>query len=756
MTETVLKRPLFFACAVACACAFLFSFFTPVTIFAFLLVMIFAISFMIPFKCRLIMPSVLALVLCIIIAISSSLRYYLTFIPACDYAGTAVTVNGTVLSVDGDEVVIKCNTISLDDSEEKVRFKISARHTGVLQLFPSSVVIAKVTFDDGVSRNGNSGTVLSGEITDITAQKNFELYSPRYTLYKIRTSLMSSLPFESDTNAFMKAMLFGDKSDISDRFINKMNLLGISHFIAVSGLHLVFAVVLLDFILSLFYLGYRTRAVVAIISIVFFTVISGFSVSCVRAAIMMSVYYIGRVAGKIPDSLTSLSVASFAILVFTPYNVASLSFILSASATFGIIVLMPCFNSLVAVKFKSHILNGLYYTVTSAFTMSLSAILMTLPITAICFDRFCVISPFVNVILSLLMQAVFYIGAFAVIFSFVPFLKPVFAFLGDNVYNLIDLAVDRVYNIENITVGGGYRLFYLVLVLLFVLVIGVYVFYKKKLSVAFTAWYVCAYASFCLLLFVLNLCFTAGDVGVSFVDVGQGSCTVVSYGERASLIDCGGEDYHEITDVLSDHSVKNIDKIALTHVDYDHVCFLRYIVSRYEVGEIMLPHFSRLDDIEQDLKFASESGAKITYLEEDCGFSLCDDVSLKVYVERAEPVKHTNNLSAVYKLSAYNNTVLFTGDMNIYQEYSYLGYGDELDIDVLLVSHHGSKTSSHPQFIELCSPEYSVISVAENNSLNLPASTVVERLKKVSAVLSTADESTVRFNFNKKGYKLIK
>jgi len=94
--------------------------------------------------------------------------------------------------------------------------------------------------------------------------------------------------------------------------------------------------------------------------------------------------------------------------------------------------------------------------------------------------------------------------------------------------------------------------------------------------------------------------------------------------------------------------------------------------------------------------------------------------------------------------------------MNIYQEYSYLGYGDELDIDVLLVSHHGSKTSSHPQFIELCSPEYSVISVAENNSLNLPASTVVERLKKVSAVLSTADESTVRFNFNKKGYKLIK
>ena len=175
MIENILKRPLFFACAVACACAFLFSSFTPIAIFAFLIVMIFAASFMIPFKCRLIMPSVFALILCIIIAISSSLRYYFAFAPACDYVGTSATVNGTVVSVDGNEVVIKCNKISLDDSSEKVCFKILSRHTGTLQLFPSSVVTAKVTFDDKVSRNGNGGAVLTGEITDITVRKNFDL-----------------------------------------------------------------------------------------------------------------------------------------------------------------------------------------------------------------------------------------------------------------------------------------------------------------------------------------------------------------------------------------------------------------------------------------------------------------------------------------------------------------------------------------------------------------------------------------------------
>ena len=142
------------------------------------------------------------------------------------------------------------------------------------------------------------------------------------------------------------------------------------------------------------------------------------------------------------------------------------------------------------------------------------------------------------------------------------------------------------------------------------------------------------------------------------------------------------------------------------------------------------------------MKYAEDCGTEVEYIEKDVDISLCKNTELKILVEKAEPVKYTDNLSAVYKMTAYDKSVLFTGDMNIDQEYSYLDYGDVLDTDVLLVAHHGSKTSSHPRFIELCSPEYSVISAARGNYTNLPSSAVVDRLKKVSTVLSTADMST--------------
>ncbi len=757
MADFVLKRPLFFACTVATAACFAFSYLTPLAMLTVCFVLLFAISFMFPFKCKLIKPAFIALVLCVLMALSSSVRYYSIFVPANEYNGTIATVKGVVTSVDGDNVVIKCDSISINDKQESVRFKISINHDSSLQLFPSSVVTADVAFGKEVYRNTSNGVVLYGKATDISADKNFEPTSLRYILYKARTALMGKLPFKNDdTAAFVKAMLFGDKSDVSGRLINKMNTLGVSHFIAVSGLHLVFAVVLFDIILGLLYIGYRPRACVAILSILFFTVLSGFSVSCIRAAIMMTVYYIGRVIGKIPDSLTSLSVASFFILVLCPYNVASLSFILSALATFGIIVLMPCFNSLIAVKFKSRILNGIYYAITSIFTMSLSATLMTLPVTVYYFDRVCIISPIVNVVLSIFMQAVFYIGGLAIVFSFVPFLTPVFAFLGDTVYNIIDLIVTKIYNIENITVGGGYRYFYLIITLLLVLVIGVYILYKKKMNGIFTLWYISGYASFCIVMFCINAFITSGNVDVSFVDVGQGSCTVISYGEKATLIDCGGNDYSEIARTFANLSVKYIDTIALTHVDTDHVQYLYQIVDAYDVDKVLIPHFSKIDKIEDVLKRVQSCGTEVVYVEKDSDISLCKGARLKVFVEKAEPVKHTENLSAVYMLIAYDKSVLFTGDMNIYQEYSYLDYGDEMDTDVLLVAHHGSKMSSHPQFIELCSPQYSVISVARDNNLNLPSSAVVERLKKVSAVLSTAELSTIKFRYNKKGYKLVK
>lgn len=756
MVDTICKRPLFFASAMSVAFCLACTYLSAVGMLALCASAVLAFLFLLPFRSRLIKPALLALILCVVMTLSSAARYLFLYLPVCDYTGREVTVTGEVVSVYEDGVDIRCSSVMADGKTEKVMFKASLAYSGNAPLFPSSRVNMKVRFYDTAYRASSDGTVIYGEVTDTEILRNFSLSSPRYILYKLRDNVMSALPFKSpETLAFVKGMIFGDKTDISGKLTNMMNTLGMSHFMAVSGLHLVFAVVLVDFVLSLFSVGYRFRAVLAIVAVVAFTVFSGFAVSCIRAAIMTSVYYVGRVIGKVPDSLTSLAASSYAILVFAPYNICSLSFILSAAATFGIIILMPCLNSLVKLDIKNGILRGIYYTVTGLFNMSLSATLVCLPITAFTFGQFCVISPLVNVLMTLPMQLVFYIGALSLVFSFVPWLSPLFSFVGDALYSIIEFIVTKCFFLKNITVSGSYRYFYLVVVLLLVLVVGIYVLYKKQLTARFAFWYISGYASLCIVLFVINAVSSVGRVNVDFVDVGQGNCTVISRDETAVIIECGGSDTSNILDVLNGNSVKRISCIALTHMDSDHVSYLQQLVDTYIVEEIMYPHFTDVSDMQAVFDAAEKSGTRLTVLQHDVKTEPLAGTTISCYVERAEPVKHTDNLSAVYKLEVGESTVLFTGDMNIYQEYSYLGYGDELDADILLVAHHGSKTSSHKKFLELCSPEYSVISVGVDNINGHPDAAVLKRLESVSTVLKTSESSTITFQFTDRGYKCL-
>ena len=90
-----------------------------------------------------------------------------------------------------------------------------------------------------------------------------------------------------------------------------------------------------------------------------------------------------------------------------------------------------------------------------------------------------------------------------------------------------------------------------------------------------------------------------------------------------------------------------------------------------------------------------------------------------------------NSNSVVLKLSLYNTTILFTGDMTSQEEDDLIEkYGTYLKSDILKVAHHGSDTSSQEKFLDLVSPNDSIVSVGKNNSYNLPSLEVVERLKR--------------------------
>jgi len=748
----VLKRPLLTACSIATALGVACGFMSASTMIVVAVAVLFAFTFILPFKTEFKPVVLITALACIAIIISNVIYYNFSYKPATAFDGTTTLVECEVLKTKREAAVVMCNVV---DSGEK--FKASVTLDGDITPVPSQKLSMTVDFYDCVRRSRADGVHIYGSASDVKVLSQPNPRSVRYMYYRLRQNIKKAMPFKNnDTVAFVNGMVFGDTQDISPKINNMLGDVGLSHVTSVSGMHLMFSVLLIDFIMSLFALRHKKRAVMAIIAVVLFTVISGFSVSCIRAAIMITIYYIGIINDRLSDSLTSLSVAVFVIVLLLPQYAVSLSLLLSAAATFGIIVLSPCFNQFFKFSAKNRSLFTALSVLVGFLTMSLSACVACLPVTAAMFGQFCVISPIVNVLLAIPMQILFYIGIFGLILSKVPLVSQALSFVGDALYNLIEFVVKKCYYIKNTSITVGYKYYYIVVALIVIVVLGLYLFYKTKRAIKLSVLYIGVFALICTVLFCFHKITTKDDLTVHFVDVGDGNCSVVSKDESALIIDCGGDYFKNIEKTLLADNVKRIKLVALTHFNADHVNYLKTLVGTYDVDAIAYPYFANAADYADILLELSRSGTRIMMLESDSELSVFDNVKIKWYVEKSGVVKKYDNMSAVYRLEVLNNSILYTGDMSIHQEHAYLDYSGAMNCDILNVAHHGSKTSSYIKFLKLCSPQYSVVSVNENSKFGNPSKIVIDRLQSVSDVLLTSENSTISFKFNNKGYKLIK
>lgn len=752
----ILKRPLFTACSVAFAVCILCQFLDATAMLALGSAMVVAFLFIIPFKTELKPAALITAIVCNLIIISNALYYTVLYKPVINYVGAEANVQCEVLSVTQSSVTVRCNTVAVDGETKNEQFKARFSINSPIDVKPSAKISLTAKFYDKIYRASDNGVHIIGDASEITVISPHSTKSMRYIFYKIREDIKSVMPFKTEsTNAFAKGIVFGDVSEISGVFENKLNTVGLSHVTSVSGMHLAFSVVLLDFILNLLAVGYKPRAMVAILSVLGFSVLSGFAVSCIRAAIMLTIYYIGILSGRIADSLTSLSVAVYLILLFSPNSINSLSLLLSASSTFGIIFFSPCFNRFFRFNIQNRFARFIVYGVVALFTLSVSACVCCLPITAVLFKKFCIISPIINVILAIPIQAMFYVGVFGIIFGAVPYINDLFSLVGDALYNVIEFIVSKCYYIKNTVVTADFSLYYIILALIAVVALGLYLFYKTKRPLSLSLWYIGGFIVICLVVFGVNKFITHGTTKVHFIDVGNGNCSVISNGESAVIVDCGGQYYDEAERVLRYSGVKSIRLIAITHFDADHVNFLSNLINTYDVDCIVYPHFAQIDSYYNVLKTASQNGTAVKMLKTDDELMVYDGVKISWFVEKASVVKRNDNMSAVYRADIGDKSILYTGDMNIYQENAYLSYSGKMNCDILNVAHHGSNTSSHTHFLNLCSPDYSIVSVSAKSKEH-PNKRIIERLENISNVLLTSNCSTITFLFDGKGYKRIK
>ncbi|MBI2451359.1 MAG: MBL fold metallo-hydrolase [Parcubacteria group bacterium] len=233
---------------------------------------------------------------------------------------------------------------------------------------------------------------------------------------------------------------------------------------------------------------------------------------------------------------------------------------------------------------------------------------------------------------------------------------------------------------------------------------------------------------------------------VYFFDVGQGDAIFIETpGNNQILIDGGPTD--RIMEKLGrtmpfyDHS---IDLIILTHPHADHVSGLINVLKNYEVKMILMSDVSyNTAEYQEFLRLVKEKNIPVIFAE-PMRWRLSSGVILDILNPAQDlqgiSLKNVHDGAVVGQLKYGRNIFLLTSDIeeNI-EKQLVLAYGDSLNSDILKVGHHGSKTSSSPEFLKTVSPKISVISTGRKNRYGHPHQITLDRLREIGSQIFRAD-----------------
>ena len=233
------------------------------------------------------------------------------------------------------------------------------------------------------------------------------------------------------------------------------------------------------------------------------------------------------------------------------------------------------------------------------------------------------------------------------------------------------------------------------------------------------------------------------NVTIKFIDVGQGEAILIALPEKTMLIDAGPTgSAPKIAQVLQELGRNKIDYLVATHPDEDHIGGMADVISSTQIGTIYAPNkTNNTATYRKFLTAIQNNNLQITLAEAGTIIDQNDAYKLEIlWPTKDANFPDTNDYSIIIKLTVGNKTFLFTGDAPT----NAILNSNPGHIDVLKVSHHGSRTGTTEQLVRKLSPTYAVVSYALDNSYGHPMQSVLNALHKHSVeVWGTGANGTI-------------
>ncbi len=693
-----------------------------------------------------------------------------------DFVGEELILEGiiesrTLPSEDKSAYIIKVNKFIHEDSTFKIQEKIllnfydkqifnvsdEIRVKGVL-LLPKENTNPRLFNYRLYLQTKNIHTTLNANGTSVDIISKGESGKGRLLKLKFqeRISAVLNETLNEKNSRIMGSIILGDSSFLDDETGTRFRELGLSHILAVSGLHIGIIYLFISKTLRLLGVHKRISIIISLIIIWSYGFLIGFPASVLRASIMFSALSLSSLVYRRYDSINTLSLAALFLLFIRPLWIFDVGFQLSFIATASIIIFTPRISWLLSIYNKK---------IARLISVLVAVQIGLLPVQAYHFNSYVVLSLISNLILipvfSFSLILCFVLILISLIFMNISIML---GFLLNAILDIAGLIIDILYRLSFVNIslpsfGIVYILIYYFLMLICFRVIKIDLFKPNINRLIFNYLIIVLIISFITYIAI-------NETILEFIDVGQGDSCLVSTKNKTFLVDTGGNVFGDfdvgeriVLPYLLKKGINKLDAVFITHFHEDHAEGLISLFNNIKIENIFIGYeneesalFNKIiyNAKKLNIKVSIISEGDLIHIDKNNVIEILNPLnSLSAY-----DLSNENNLSLVFVLDSHGKKVLFTGDMEKETEHRIVNSVELSKIDILKVPHHGSSTSSGQELVDRIKPAYAVIQVGKNN-FGHPDKEVLERYEKVDAKIFRNDENgLITFIIDKEGIEI--
>jgi competence protein ComEC len=609
-------------------------------------------------------------------------------------------IYGTIIDIkvsDKTEIILKAKDKIKITFYEKLDYKIGdyVKIEGELK-FPNNNTVFNLFNYKKYLLSKHIYFICNGESINLIKHSNNIIYKIKNNIYKRIDNLKS--------REYLKTFILADKSGLDDITL-VLNQNGISHLLAISGMHISLIALILSKIIKL-----KNKHELISIFLIFYLFLIDFNISAIRAVVSF-------IFSKYFGHKKTIIVLLIIMLLYNPFYINNTGFL------FSFII------SIYLIYFKK-LISGNY--IIKIFKTSLICFVVSIPILINNFNSINLLSPITNVIFVPFVSIIIF--PLSILTLFLPIFDNIL-YIFINIFEAISLFINK-FNINLIMCDMN-----LIVTVIYYVIITI-ILIKPKLS----------YILIIILIIHNNIKMFSLNNYITMIDVSQGDSILLEIKSSSILIDTGG--YYNsnlvntrIIPYLKSLGIKKLDYLILTHGDYDHMGESINLIENFKVDKVIF-NCGDYNDNEEKLKNVLQKN-NVEYYKCIKQLNINNN---KLYFLNTEIYDNENDNSNVIYFTLNNYKFLFMGDASKEKEKDILDKYNLDNIDFLKVGHHGSNTSSSEEFINSINPKYSLISVGKTNRYGHPKDEVLETLSN-SKIYRTDINGSIKIKLNKK-YKI--